>query len=207
MRHVWLFPVFVACGVAAMIAATLSTADDHELTGITDLPFGPTVEILTDFDSWYDPDLGFSLAIPADWKPIVADETDTQLDELEPGYAIGFESPLRHADDHFADYIMVEILPGIQSGEFVTDGSHRRPVMIDGVKGWRDELFLQDHSGDGHGLELIIRQASVRQLGYTVGLYAVAEPDQETLIDDIFEIMLRTFRLPDMPFLVSQAPG
>jgi len=199
----WLFPVFVACGVAGMIAATLSTVDDRVLADITDSPFGPTVEVLTDLDSWFDPDLGFSLAIPAGWKPIVVAETDTQRDELEPGYSIGFESPPSHTDDHFADYIMIEILPGIQTGEFVTDGSRRRSVVIDGVQGWRDELNLLDHTSEGHGLELTIRQANIRRLGYTVGLYAVAELDQEMLINDVFEIMLRTFRLPVMPFLVS----
>ncbi|MEE9320348.1 MAG: hypothetical protein V3U76_07885 [Granulosicoccus sp.] len=186
-----------------MIAANLSTADDHNSAIVSDPLTGPTVEILTDLDSWYDPDLGFSLAIPAGWKPIVIDETELQLDELEPGYSIGFESPLRDADDHFADYIMIEILPGVQSGEFETDGSHRRSVVIDGVKGWRDELLLQEHALVDQTLELIVRQASIRQLGYTVGLYAVAESDQESLIDDVFEIMLRTFRLPEMPFSVS----
>ena len=164
---------------------------------------GTSVDLLLELEAYLDPVFGFELAIPDGWTPVVAAEDDASLAILEPGYAVGFESPQEHAGDVFSDYLMVEIMPGDDSGVFETDATARRVVIVDGRVGWRDELSLPAESAVSPAVDLIVRQASISGLGFTVGLYAIGEPSRRALLDDAFEVMLRTFSMPILPYDIS----
>ena len=232
MHRAWLFPASVAAVVAALIASTRLPAPlDAALPAAvpSDAPVRhadraadeEARESLQAIEHYVDPDFGFTLAIPAGWNAVVAAESEAQMAMHEPGYAVGFESPREHADDVFSDYLMIELLPGAESGLFETNGSRRRPVTIDGRAAWRDELTIaagafgnrpaasvsgrssREEPRAGDGRELVVRQAAIVGLGYTVGLYAIGESTREALMGDAFEMMLRTFRLTRAPFDVS----
>ena len=249
MQRAWLLPLFVAAGTVVLIVSTqpsvrgassravsdevaLGRSASGEVTiddgagvvppdGVADADARERLRGLT---AYVDPDFGFSVAVPAGWRAVVAAESEAQAAMHEPGYAVGFESPRERATDVFSDYLMIEILPDDESGLFETDGSRRRAVTIDGRSAWRDELVLPASvlgpiavpSGEGAvsvgerarrqaggASDLIVRQASLAGLGYTIGFYAIGERSREALMGDAFETMLRTFRLVRAPFDVS----
>ena len=74
---------------------------------------------------------------------------------------------------------------------------------MNGRAAWRDALSLPADPSDPDAVDLVVRQAAVSGLGYTVGLYAIGEPARLPLLEDAFEAMLRTFRLTRAPFEVS----
>ena len=215
-----MLPVSVVVATAVFVVMT-DSGDDAA-------PAVPTVDrvplSLGALVHYADPDLGFGVAVPDGWRASVVAESDAQRLMYEPGYAVGFESPREGVDDPFADYLMIEILPGDESGLFVTDGSRRRSVEIDGRRAWRDALRLSA-AGVPHGMsapdgsrpaedpggrasasvavDLLVLQAATRGLGYTVGFFAIGEPSNAVALGDAFEAMLRTFRLPRAPFDVS----
>lgn len=160
-------------------------------------------ELLLDLESYEDPDYGFSMAIPSGWRKIVAAESEENFDELEPGYAVGFESPYQGENDQFADYVLIEVLPGKDSGLFKTDGENRRRISIDGRNAWMDRLEVTGESGGLTEVDLTIFQAQMSGLGYTIGLYAIGEPSREKLMLEAFEIIVRTFKQATLPFPVS----
>jgi len=175
-------------------ATSVLTVDRDGVTG---------VELLLELEAYLDPVFGFELAIPYGWTPVVVADDDVNMTMLEPGYAVGFESPQEHAGDVFSDYLMVEIMPGDDSGVFETNENARRVVTVDGRVGWRDELTLPAESDGTPAVDLIVRQASISGLGFTIGLYAIGEPSRRALLDDAFEVMLRTFSLPVLPYDIS----
>ncbi|MGQ7844080.1 hypothetical protein ACUNV4_06375 [Granulosicoccus sp. 3-233] len=180
-------------------------------------------ERLLAIEPYEDLDYGFKVAIPVGWRKIVtadsisapvsgADSTPGGGQEavsstvplsLEPGYAVGFESVQENPDDRFADYILIEVLPGGESGTFDADRSQRRPVTIDGRQTWFDRIEIDQASSGLIDVDLVVYQAEVSGVGYTVGLYAIGEPVREQLLAMAFEIMLRTFRIIRDPFTVS----
>lgn len=186
-----------------------------------------SVELILDVEAYEDPDYGFSVAIPAGWRRIVTLEPEAQpvavelseadgghaLSEgmsqgfdpsvLEPGYAVGFESVHQHENDRFADYILVEILPGNLSGLFAADAKHRQSVVIDGRPAWYDRLEINQSSTGLTDVDLVIYQAELAGVGYTVGLYAIGEHTSERIMAIAFEVMLQTFRVDRPPFSVS----
>lgn len=200
----WLLPVLVVVGVAALIASTRSPATRDACALTTDPVAAPVATTrLRALEHYLDPELGFSLAIPHGWTAVVAAETDEQLAMLEPGYAVGFESRPEHATDRYADYLMIEVLPGRDSGRFASDGRTRRETVIDGRRGWRERLELVAEPAEAVRVELVVYQAELVGLGYTIGFYAVGEPAREALLADAFEAMLRTFSLHRPPFATS----
>lgn len=212
MQRAWLLPVSVVAATSALIVSARPPAPepssdaDEAYGAIVGTPAPaprPGAERLDALTAYVDPDFGFSLAVPMGWTAMVLPESDAELEMLEPGYAVAFESPLEHEDDRFVDYLMVEILPGAESGLFETDGSRRRETVVDGRHAWRDALSLPAAADDARAVDLIVRQATSSGLGYTVAFFAVGEPARRPLIDDAFEAMLRTFRLPRRPFDVS----
>ncbi len=188
---------------------------------------GHSVELILDVEGYEDPDFGFSVAIPAGWRRIVIAEPEAKVvrDELsevekgstlskglspgvdlpvlEPGYAVGFESAHRHENDQFADYILVEILPGKSSGLFAADVNHRQSILIDGRPAWYDRLEINQSSTGLTDVDLVIYQAELAGVGYTVGLYAIGELASERTMAIAFEIMLQTFKVDRPPFSVS----
>lgn len=179
---------------------------------------GTTVQGAFGLQTYVDPDFDFSLAVPEGWQAVVMAEGDA-ANGRETGYAIGFESPFGRDDEVFSDYLMVEISPGEISSLFETDGQARSPTRVDGRSGWRDELALtmpvpvasssnpgvEGYAGPRPGsaeaaVELIVRQAWFSGTDYTIALYAIGERSRRTLLDDAFEVMLRTFRLHGAPF-------
>ena len=143
---------------------------------------------------------GFSLAIPAGWIKVMAEQSAEDLAMLEPGYSIGFEAPIEGIDDAFSDYIMIEILPGNDSGAFETDGSNRLNVLIDDRPAWIDELSVNASIYGLDDIELTVYQAQSTGLGFTVGLYAIGEPGRAKMMATAFELMVRTFSFYVEPY-------
>lgn len=160
-------------------------------------------EVLLDIESYEDTDYGFTVAIPTGWQKIVTAETDESFSQLEPGYAVGFESPHQGEEDQFADYLLIEVLPGRDSGLFESDGTNRRQISINGQTAWMDRLEVKGERGGLTEVDLTIFQAEISGLGYTVGLYAIGEPSRARLMSDAFEVIVRTFRLTASPFPIS----
>lgn len=152
---------------------------------------------------YYDADYGFEVAVPERWSPVYAATHDEQVNEPEPGYAVGFESPRSHARDVFADYLMVEILPGAQTGAFHTDGSQSKVVMVDGRVAIVDRVDLDGFDIDGDRIDLVVFQAEIVELGFTIGIFAIGEQHEATVLADAFQLAIKTFKVPDDPFSVS----
>ena len=160
-------------------------------------------EHLLDIEGYENADYGFSVAIPSGWRKIVAAESEDSSTELEPGYAVGFESPYQGGDDKFSDYVLIEVLPGKDSGLFESDGKNRRKISIDGQTVWMDRLDVKGESGGLTEVDLTIFQAEVTGLGYTIGFYAIGEPSREKLMADAFEVIVRTYKQTSSPFPTS----
>lgn len=229
MHRAWLFPVLVSVSVGALIVSTRPSARDASAVAVPQMPVRSAVgvrrsdETLRGLQPYIDPDFAFSLAIPDGWLAVVAAQSEEKMAMHEPGYAVGFRPSHEHAGDGFVDYLMIEILPGRDSGLFETDGSRRREAIVDGRRGWREELALPASSfgathetpsneqalaeesriGFAPPLDLLVRQAAISGLGYTIGFYAIGDPSRRSLLDAAFETMLRTFHLPNAPFDVS----
>lgn len=199
MRSLSYIPVLVGSAIVALIVAFQAPATVR--TPVANSPDDlKWAELLLDIEPYEDLDYGFTVAIPSGWQRIVSAETDEQLEMLEPGYAVGFESPSQGGQDDFADYILIEILPGADSGSFVTDGSNRSDVLIDGKPAWVDKLDVDGESAGLDGVDLTVYQAEITGLGYTVGLYAIGEADRTELMSAAFEVMVRTLRFTANPF-------
>jgi len=167
------------------------------------LLFSNTLPAIEEIRSYTDSDFSFSMAVPLDWTQIIADEPLSEIDELETAYAVGFESPRTYKGDRFADYIMVEIIPGTESGAFETDGSLAKTILIDGYPAQEDELLIRNYSVAGDKLDLQIYQAQLNGLGYTVGFYAIGEHREAEALREAFRLMIETFRLPPQLFDIS----
>jgi len=192
MQSAILIPLLVGFSASALV--TLYQAPATAMPAKS--PAGQEVvsyESIFNIENYDDDAYGFSVAIPAGWAKVVAVETIQESIVLEPGYAIGFEAPHSGAEDSFADYIMIEILPGTDSGAFETDGSNRLDVYIDTRPAWIDQL---DVNAEVYGLEnvdLTVYQAQISGLGFTVGLYAIGEKGRKDTMAAAFELMVRTF--------------
>ena len=162
-----------------------------------------TLPAIKEIRSYTDSDFNFEMAVPNDWTPIIANEPLSEVDELETSYAVGFESPRTDENDNFADYIMVEIIPGRESGAFETDGSLEKAILIDGYPAKKDELRLRDYQIAGDKLDLQVFQAELHGLGYSVGFYAIGEHRESVVLRDAFRLMIETFKLPPNLFDLS----
>jgi hypothetical protein len=162
-----------------------------------------TLSPIREIRSYQDADFSFTLAVPANWTRIVANEPESELDKLETVYAVGFESPKTSDNDQFADYIMIEIIPGSESGAFETGGEHTKTIVIDGHPAQQDKLSLTDFQIADHKLDLQVYQAELVGLGYTVGFYAIGEHREASVLRDAFRLMIETFKLPPQPFDLS----
>lgn len=160
----------------------------------------PAIEKIVAYN---DMDYGFQLAVPESWARIFAAEDDLESDVLEPGYAVGFESPRTEEHDMFADYLMVEILPGAHSGAFASDGTQTKVVMVDGRVAVTDKIELDGFDVNGAEIDLIVFQAEIVELGFTVGIFAIGEKSEAAVLADAFALALKTFKVPDDPFSVS----
>ena len=205
MRFAFLLPVSVALGTTALIVSPLRARAGSNRPGRRPVPAASPNDSLTDIGVYRDPELAFDLAVPAGWTSIepVAGPSDDAAGGAGSGHAVVFEAPRDGPGDAFADYVMIEILPGRDSGLFLTDGSRAADVRIDGMPGTRDALVIEGHEIDGIVLDLVVHQAEVRGLGWTIGFYAIGETRHERLVEDAFELMIRTFRLPAPPFRVT----
>ena len=165
------------------------------------------IELILDLDRYDDADYGFTMAVPAGWTRIVtADLEYEQSDEvtasLEPGYAVGFESPQSDNSDGFADYILLEILPGDETGLFESAPEDRRLLAVGNMTLEYERLSINHASDDNTAVDLVIFQRGVQALGYTLGFYAIGEPANEQTLFDAFKIMLFTFEQLADPFVI-----
>lgn len=157
------------------------------------------------FVDYEDEDFGFSMVVPKHWEklpPLDIPEYEL-LDER--GYSVLFESPLQNSTDNYSDYIMVEVLPGNETGAFDSDGAHRALVTVDGQTAVEDKIFLSDFPVGDMELDLSIRQAEIAQLGYTVGLYTVGTKDNARMLEEAFRALLYSFKLPKQPYLMANS--
>lgn len=183
------------------------------------------VERIADIELYEDLNYGFTVAVPVGWTRIVAADalessSDERLDEssvsqstsvrpepeslvLEPGYAVGFESASRELDDPFTDYILIEILPGKDSGLFQADLAQRRYITVDDHRASLDRIEISRENSDLTDVDLIVYQSEFSGLGYTVGLYAIGELIREPLLAMAFAVMLQTFEVKQDPFPLS----
>ncbi len=164
-----------------------------------------SVDPIADLERYDDPDYGFSLAVPVGWTRIVAADTDDVADvlaSLEPGYAVGFESPRSGDSDIFADYILIEVLPGNEFGLFEATEAQRRYIEIDAQPVAYDRLLVDSAVDANAAVDLVIFQRGVQAFGYTLAFYAIGEPDNEQTLFDAFQIMLHTFSQTTEPFVV-----
>ncbi len=194
--------------LSAAIAVTLFLSRDRlsfplDLQEIFSAKAIETLPSIKEIRSYTDADFHFEMAVPIDWTAIVANESLGEIDELETSYAVGFESPRTDENDNFADYIMVEIIPGRESGAFETDGSLEKAILIDGHPAKKDELRLRDYHIAGDKLDLQVFQAELHGLGYSVSFYAIGEHRESVVLRDAFRLMIETFKLPPNLFDLS----
>lgn len=156
-----------------------------------------------------DHDYGFSMAVPTGWSKIVYDEfaeyehpdADVPL-WSEPGYAVGFESPQSNEHDRFADYILIEVLPGEETGLFETTQENERLIQLETESVYYDRLFIDSEQDAAIEVDLVIFQRGVQALGYTVSFYAIGEPANEQVLFKAFKNMLSTFSQFNEPFVI-----
>jgi len=166
-----------------------------------------TIEPITDLERYEDADYGFTMAIPAGWRRIVAANVDSEdSDDVtalpEPGFAVGFESPRSSGTDRFADYILLEILPGNDTGLFESTPEDLRYLAIGEFDLAYERLTIDPATDDNSEVELVIFQRGVQAFGYTLGFYAIGEPANEQTLFDAFRIMLISFEQLSDPFMV-----
>jgi hypothetical protein len=158
---------------------------------------------ISDIEAYHDKDFGFRMAVPAGWQAIdMSIDYESEQDGLAIAHSVGFEAPRESDTDVFADYVMIEIFPGSRSGKFETDGTRAKHVMINGVSGIRESLAVDQHRIGESTFDLVVHQAEIRDTGYTVGFYAIGEPRNRQLIDDAFELLIRTFTFDLPPYRV-----
>ncbi len=156
------------------------------------------------FVDYHDNTLGFSMVVPKEWSQLIPGHSYELSDDIDAGYSVIFESPLEDDKDRYADYLMIEVLPGIDTGAFESTGEHRGVVIVDGQQAVRDELTLLDFPVGGHRIDLLVKQAEIAQLGYTVGLYVIGTNNNAQMLDEAFRALLYSFQLPKQPYQVSQ---
>ncbi len=156
------------------------------------------------FVDYHDNTLGFSMVVPKEWSQLIPEHSYELSDDIDAGYSVIFESPLEDDKDRYADYLMIEVLPGIDTGAFESTGEHRGVVIVDGQQAVRDELTLLDFPVGGHRIDLLVKQAEIAQLGYTVGLYVIGTNNNAQMLDEAFRALLYSFQLPKQPYQVSQ---
>ena len=193
MQSAILIPLFVGFSASALVTLYQEPETVMPAVHATVLEEARSTESMFNIENYDDDDYGFSVAIPAGWSKVVAVEPLEDFGVLEPGYAIGFEAPYEGDNDLFADYLMIEILPGTDSGAFETDGSNRLDVSIDSRPAWIDKLNVNAAIYGLEDVDLTVYQAQISGLGYTVGLYAIGEPGREETMAAAFELMVRTF--------------
>lgn len=160
--------------------------------------------IITDVVAYQDAAFDFQLTVPAGWVPVVAiPEGYEQQDGLAVAHSVSFEAPREYPGDVFSDYVMIEIIPGSRSGKFVTDGSQAEAIVIDGFEALRESLAIDQYRLGKEVLDLVVHQAEIKALGYTVGFYAIGEPRNRQLLDDAFELMIQSFAFSIPPYRVS----
>jgi len=200
MNKLNLFAVGALAATATLgstLAATSVSMLSDSASPVANLPAIEKIVAYSDID------YGFQLAVPETWSRILAAEDDAEGDVLEPGYAVGFESPRSDAQDMFADYLMVEILPGAHTGAFESDGTNSRVVMVDGHVAITDRIELDGFDINGQAIDLVVFQAEIVELGFTVGIFAIGEKREAATMQDAFELALKTFKVPEDPFAVS----
>lgn len=188
--------------VAMLCLALCAVLQSQRISADADYSPPPRLNPIKQIVPYRDQDYGFEVAVPDTWSRTFAATDDEQTAELEPGYAIGFESPRSGTDDVFADYLMVEILPGAQTGGFHSDGSHTEVMMIDGRVAVIDQINLDEFQIGDNQIDLVVFQAEIVELGFTVGIFAIGEQRESAVLADAFQLALKTFKIPDDPFSV-----
>ena len=166
-----------------------------------------TVESILALERYEDQDYGFTLAVPAGWTRVFAalpdgTEVGNWPDELEPGYAVGFESPRSGSRDRFADYILIELLPGDEFGLFDATKEQQHYFQSERNQIAYDQLRIDSSVDDAIDVDLVIFQRGVQAFGYTLAFYAIGEPANEKRLFEAFQIMLRTFEQIEDPFVI-----
>jgi len=191
------FNIAVLCLIACIVLQS------PRVSAVTDSSLASGLKPIERIVRYSDADYGFEVAIPDNWSINYTATHDEQSEDLEPGYAVGFESPRSGSNDVFADYLMVEILPGAQTGAFETDGTQAQVIMVDGRVAITDQINLDGFDIDGDQIDLVVFQAEIVELGFTVGIFAIGEQHEAAVLADAFELALKTFKVPDDPFSVS----
>ena len=206
MRFIAIFIILASVVATTLLWQFASTAENKSTFSSTD-EIANTVTSILLLERYEDSDYGFSLAVPAGWTRVFAAQPDgTEVgnwpDELEPGYAVGFESPRSGSQDRFADYILIELLPGDEFGLFDAAEAQQLYFQSDHAQFAYDRLSINSALDDSIDVDLVIFQRGVQAFGYTLAFYAIGEPANEQILFEAFQIMLRTFEQIEDPFVV-----
>ena len=202
--------LLVVSGLLASVAMLVTLISDMDYSSskpqATISSTVTSVESISDLELYEDPDYGFTMVVPVGWSRIVLDDGasgDAELaNPFDSGYAVGFESPRPLHGDQFADYILVELLPGSDSGLFETVENDQRMLTIADTPISYDRLYINHATEAATDVDLVVYQRGVQALGYTVSLYAIGEPANEQTLFEAFQIMLRTYTQTQDPFVV-----
>jgi len=204
MRYVLLtFFFFASIGVSLWCIYPGAGSASSGLATVTSEVANPVLEL-----AWYDdPEYGFSVAVPSGWTRIIAaDESAPEIDDvsalLELGYAVGFESPRSSLNDRFADYILIEVMPGDDSELFVASERQRKYFSSGQEKILYDRLLINADKDSASDVDLVIFQRGEKAFGYTLAFYAIGEPANEQAMFEAFQIMLRTYTQNADPFII-----
>ena len=160
-------------------------------------------QITRDDLAWYaDPIAGFVGRVPLQWKKVVISDFLYKDDEAQ-NYAITFESELSHAEDTFADYLMIEMTPGAQANAFLVDPEQSIDTRIDGAPAKLQMLHLDKFEMGSEELDLVVFQLTISQRDYSIGIYAVGKREEASRLHFVMQEFVRSFRFPVDPYRVS----
>lgn len=147
-----------------------------------------------------DPVAGFALTLPDKWFRRVLNDSpeDSGGDEQQAGgYAVTYLSPLTSDDDTFADYIMVELLPGDATGFTANTRTERQNIKVDGITAIRERIELLEYPVADGDIDLVAYQTIVTRARYSLGIYAVGQRHESVALESLFSRVIETFKLPD----------
>ncbi len=196
-------------GVACLLLVVATLSGDRITSDLAslnqDLPFERVTPQLAgvmkgDWIDHTDPVVRFALTLPEHWYRRVLNDEALEPDNRTPqeqGYAVTYLSPLTSDSDPFADYVMVELLPGESSGFSSDSKTERRVIRVDGVSALRERIELPAYPVDQHRIDLVAYQTIVTQKRYTLGIYVVGQHIEAAALDALFTRIIESFRLPD----------
>jgi len=116
---------------------------------------------------------------------------------------VTFESPPSNATDTFADYLMIEILPGRAEPGFSQVPDERVPMQFNGSEVFRERFILDDFPIEDTQIDLVAWQINLVSDEYTIALYAVGERREDPRLERFLIELAHAFAIRRAPFQIS----